>query len=75
MAEPLVSARSELAVAPSTATVKVPVGMVVTELDADWTVMVMGSLSAVEGVVVVAASVVLDGTVDESEAGQAISSW
>ena len=72
-AEPLASARSELTVVPSSKMVSVPVGMAATELDADATVMVMVSLSPVEGVVVAAASVVAEGTVEEFELGQAIS--
>jgi len=47
--------------------------MVVTELDADATRMVMASLSPVEGVVVAAARVVEEGTAEEFELGQAIS--
>ena len=69
----MASARSELTVVSSTKTVRVPVGMVVTELDADATRMVMASLSPVEGVVVAAARVVEEGTAEEFELGQAIS--
>ena len=53
--------------------VKVPVGVVVTELDADATVMVMVSFSPEAGVVVAAERVVVEEAAEDPEVGQAIS--
>ena len=50
VAEPLDSARDDVSVLPSTVTVRVPVGVAVTELDSGATVMVMTSLAPEEGV-------------------------
>ena len=65
-------ARAEVCVFPSTAMVRVPVGVVVTELDADATVIVIVSCSPSEGVVVAAERVVVEAAPDDVEVGQAI---
>ena len=58
VAEPADRAREEVTLAPSTAIVKVPMGVVVLELEAEATLMVMVSLAPGAGVVVAADSVV-----------------
>ena len=60
---------------PSTVMVKVPVGVVVTELDSGATVMVMTSLAPEDGVVVAAESVVVVASREEVEVvvGHAVS--
>jgi hypothetical protein len=54
VAEPLDKAREEVSVVPSTRMVKVPVGVVVTELEPEATVIVMVSAAPDAGIVVVA---------------------
>jgi hypothetical protein len=54
VAEPLDKAREEVSVVPSTRMVKVPVGVVVTELEPEATVIVTVSVAPAAGVVVVA---------------------
>ena len=73
VAEPFERAREEVSVVPSTATVNVPVGVVVTELEPETTVIVMISLAPEAGEVVVAESVVRDApSEDEDVVGQAV---
>src|SRR2546430_3790868 len=62
VADPFVSVRDGVCVAPSTAMVSVPVGVVVLEVDAEATVMLMASLAPTAGVLVAAESVVFEGT-------------
>jgi hypothetical protein len=62
VAEPPESAKEEVAVVPSIVIVRVPVGMVVLELEADVTLMVMTSLAPEAGVVVAADSAVVVAT-------------
>jgi hypothetical protein len=70
----LVRPKEEVWVVPSTTIVKVPVGVAVLELEAEATVMVMGSPTPALGVVVCAASVVVEATsVGEEDVGHAIS--
>src|SRR2546430_16928441 len=62
VADPFVSVRDGVCVAPSTAMVSVPVGVVVLEVDAEATVMLMASLAPTAGVLVAAERVVFEGT-------------
>ena len=62
IAEPFVSERAGLCVAPSTTIVNVPVGVVVLELDPDATVIVTASLAPAATVLVDADNVVFDAT-------------
>ena len=62
VADPFVSVRDGVCVVPSTAIVSVPVGVVVLEVDAEATVMLMASLAPTAGVLVAAESVVFEGT-------------
>src|SRR5437588_13064798 len=62
VADPFVSVRDGVCVVPSTAMVSVPVGVVVLEVDAEATVMLMASLAPTAGVLVAAESVVFEGT-------------
>lgn len=71
VAEPFTSASDEVCVVPSTTIVKVPVGVVVVELDPDATVMVIVSLAPDAGVDVAAARVVFEPTSDVVDPGQA----
>ena len=74
VAEPFERAREEVSVVPSTTMVKVPVGVVVVELDAEVTVIEMVSPAPGAGVMVAAERVVFEGTVpEEVEAGHAAS--
>lgn len=59
VAEPFESAREDVSVVPSTVIVSVPVGVVVTELDCEETVMVMISLAPEEGALLAAESAVV----------------
>jgi hypothetical protein len=61
-AEPFASVSDEVCVAPSTAIVNVPVGVVVLEADPEATVTVIASLAPDAGVVVAAESIVFDAT-------------
>lgn len=73
VAEPLDSAREDVSVMPSTVTVRVPAGVVVTEVDSGATVMVMTSLAPEEGVLLAADSEVVVVSRDEPELeGQAV---
>jgi len=73
VALPLESAREDVSVVPSTAIVRVPVGVVVTELDSEATVIVMTSLAPEEGVLLAADSEVVVASRDEAELdGQAL---
>ena len=67
VAEPLDSARDDVSVAPSTVTVRVPVGVVVMELDSGVTVMVIMSLAPEEGVLLAATSDVVVASRDVPE--------
>lgn len=69
MAEPFESARDEVSVAPSTTTVRVPVGVEVMELDFGATVMVIVSFAPEAGVPVAAESEVVVGSRDEEGPG------
>ena len=60
VAEPVVRAREEATVVPSTAMATVPVGTVVLELEAEATLTVMASFAPEEGVVVAAESAVVE---------------
>ena len=71
VAEPLTRAREEFRPAPSTAMVKVPVGVAVFELEAEATLMVMASFAPDAGVVVAADSVVVEATGVEPDVGHA----
>jgi hypothetical protein len=62
VAEPFVSERGGLCVAPSTAIANVPVGAVALELDPDATVIVRASLAPAATVLVDADNVVFDAT-------------
>ena len=67
LAEPPDSARDDVSVVPSTVTVRVPVGVVVTELDSEATVMVITSLAPEEGVLLAAEREVVVASRDEAE--------
>ena len=60
MTDPFDSASDEFTVLPSTMIASVPVGVVVTELEADATLIVMRSLAPEDGDVVAAESVVAE---------------
>ena len=62
VADPAVRARDVFTVVPSTAIVKVPVGLVVLELEAEATFIVMASVPPEAGVLVAADSVVVVAT-------------
>jgi hypothetical protein len=59
VAEPPARAREEVTVVPSTAMDRVPVGVVVLELEADATLMLIASVAPEAGVVVAAESAVV----------------
>jgi hypothetical protein len=74
VAKPLDSARDDVSVVPSTMTVRVPVGVVVTELNSGATVMVITSLAPEEGVLLAAEREVVVASRDEAELdGHAVS--
>lgn len=74
VAEPPESARDDVSVVPSTVTVRVPVGVVVIELDPEATVMVITSLAPEEGVLLAAVREVVVASRDEAELeGHAVS--
>ena len=68
MAEPLDKPSNGLCAMPSTATVTVPVGVVVTELEAEATVMIIASLAPGATLLLAAESVVVEGVVKEGQA-------
>ena len=72
VAEPLISPSDGVCVVPSTATVSVPVGVIVLEDDAEATVIVMTSFAPGAGVVVAAESVVFDVTGEVEDPGQSV---
>lgn len=67
VALPLESAREDVSVVPSTAIVRVPVGVVVMELDSGATVIAMTSLAPEEGVLLAADSEVVVASRNEAE--------
>jgi hypothetical protein len=69
--EPPESARDGFTTVPSTAMDSVPVGVVVLELEADATLIVMASFAPEAGVVVAAESVVVEATGVEPDVGHA----
>jgi hypothetical protein len=74
VAEPPESARDDVLVVPSTVTVRVPVGVVVMELDSGATVIVITSLAPEEGVLLAAVREVVVASRDEAELeGHAVS--
>jgi len=74
VADPPESARDDVSVVPSTVTVRVPVGIVVTELDSEATVMVITSLAPEEGVLLSAVREVVVASREEAELdGHAVS--
>ncbi len=73
VAAPPDNAREDVSVVPSTATVKVPVGVAVIELDSEATVMVTRSLAPEAGVPLAADSDVVVAAREEAElAGHAV---
>ena len=74
VADPLESARDEFTVVPSTVIATVPVGVAVTELDCGATAIVITSLTAADGLVFTAESVVVVAYNDEPDvSGHAVS--
>jgi len=73
VAEPFDRASDEVTVVPSTIMVKVPVGVVVLELESEATLIVMVSLVPGAGVVVAVERVVFEATPDDEDVGHAVS--